>query len=379
MKPTNERELAECIASSQAPLWVQGGGTRMTATPSGNVLSTTGLNGISLYEPGALTMVAGAGTRVAEVEAALAKEGQRLAHEPMDHRALLGTKGHPTLGGIFAGNVSGPRRIQVGAARDFLLGVRFVDGIGQTISNGGRVMKNVTGYDLVKLLAGSFGTLGVLSEVSLKVLAVPETEASLVFHGQAPEAAVKSLTAALGTAFDVTGAAYLDEKATKGEGRTQVRIEGFEDSVSYRAKKLQETALPGFEVVRGEDSSNMWQEVRDVVPFAGDESPVWRISLKPTDAPRLTKAIGDEGAEHAAIYDWGGGLIWLKLNGAAQADLVRSKTEALGGHATLMRGSPEELDAIPKFHPQRKALRTLEAGLRAKFDPRGILNPGLMG
>ena len=180
LRPDTEAELARMLAAADGPLRVQGGGTRPIGGPvEGTPLTTSRISGIELYEPGALTMVAKAGTPLAEIEAALAEEGQRLAFEPIDHRGLLGTEGTPTVGGVFAANVSGPRRIQCGAARDFLLGVRFVDGAGRVVKNGGRVMKNVTGYDLVKLMAGAHGTLGVLTEVALKVLPVPEMSATL--------------------------------------------------------------------------------------------------------------------------------------------------------------------------------------------------------
>lgn len=182
MTPTSEQELSECVSQAKGPIAIKGGGTRGVGV-DGDVLNTGDLTGIDLYEPGALTVVVKAGTALSEIETTLAGERQRLAFEPMDYRVLLGLKGEPTIGGIVAGNISGPRRIQVGAARDFTLGVRFVDGQGTIVQNGGRVMKNVTGYDLVKLMSGSWGTLGVLSEVSLKVLPMPEAEATLCVHG----------------------------------------------------------------------------------------------------------------------------------------------------------------------------------------------------
>ncbi|MGR3615265.1 MAG: FAD-binding protein [Paracoccaceae bacterium] len=374
MKPESESELAGILSQASDPIWVQGGGTRGVEAEA-EILSTTGLRGVSLYEPGALTLVASAGTPVSEIKAMLAGESQRLAFEPMDHRALMGTKGEPTIGGVFAANVSGPRRVQVGAARDFLLGVRFVDGRGQVVSNGGRVMKNVTGYDLVKLLAGSFGTLGVISQVSFKVLAAPESEASLVCFGQNALQAIQSLSAALGAPFDISGGAYLEPGAADGEGRTQVRIEGFDESVRYRAGQLQAGALQGFEVVEGAASAALWQEVRDVSPFSSGDDPVWRISLKPTDAPVLSERLKSSGLDCTAIYDWGGGLVWLCVHGATVAQVIRREVSQLGGHATLIRGGQKE----PRFHPQSHPLQRLSAGLRAKFDPKGILNPGLMG
>ena len=203
MAITSEETLVDAVKGAAGPISVQGGGTRgLPAT--GQVMSLAGLQGITLYEPGALTLVAKPGTPVAEIEEALAAENQRLAFEPMDHRGLLGTSGTPTIGGVMAGNISGPRRISVGAARDFLLGVRFVDGRGAVVKNGGRVMKNVTGYDLVKVLAGSYGTLGVLSEVSLKVQAIPEAQATLVLRGQGMSDALADLMRAMSTPYDLS-------------------------------------------------------------------------------------------------------------------------------------------------------------------------------
>ncbi|MDO6730589.1 FAD-binding protein [Marinovum sp. 2_MG-2023] len=387
MRPTSEAELAEMIAGADGPLRICGGGTRAVGCPvAGDILETGGLSGISLYEPGALTMVAEAGTPLADVEAALAAEGQRLAFEPGDWRGLLGTEGVPTLGGVVAANVSGSRRVVAGAARDFMLGVRFVDGMGQIVKNGGRVMKNVTGYDLVKLLSGSWGTLGVISEVSFKVMPVPEMETTLVCDGLDAESGVHSLCAALGTPFEVTGAAHLDAGAAGGASRTLVRIEGLAASVSYRAERLQNGVLTGFEAREGAASAALWRELRDVTPFAGREGAVWRVSVKPSDGPVLTAGLAERGVTHTAIYDWGGGLVWLLMPeagvsgvGVSGAGALRQQVAALGGHATLFRGSQDLRRAVPVFEPQPAPLAALQAGLRAKFDPRGILNPGLMG
>ena len=352
VRPDSEAALADAIRAANGPLRLVGGGTRLADPPEGTALHLTGLTGITLYEPGALTLVARAGTPLAEIETALAAENQRLAFEPMDHRTLLGTGGEPTIGGTVATNTSGPRRISVGAARDFLLGVRLVDGSGRIVSNGGRVMKNVTGYDLVKLMAGSHGTLGALTEVSLKVLPRPETTATLAIPGQSVAQAVDTLSRALGSPFEVTGAAH-------HAGETLIRIEGFEASVAYRAERLREL-LPG-----AETADRDWTAIRDVTPLSGRKGALWRISVRPSDAPAMI----DRLAPADVLLDWGGGLVWLL------DDTGRDLRPLMGcpGHATLLRGG-----AAPRFHPEDPGNAMLSKGLRDVFDPRGLLNPGLM-
>jgi len=357
--PQTEAELAEIIRGADAPFAIRGGGTRGVQV-AGEPLGTAALDGITLYEPGAMTLVARAGTPVAHIEAALAAENQRLAFEPMNHCALLGAQGTPTIGGVMAANVSGPRRISVGAARDFLLGVRFVDGMGNAVKNGGRVMKNVTGYDLVKLMAGAHGTLGVLSEVSLKVLPCPETSSNLVLHGLTDAAAVAALAKALGSPFEVTAAAH-DPAARE----TMLRVEGFAQSVRYRIGALQ--VLLGGETSVEQDASERWLEWRDVAGFAAVDEDIWRVSCKPSDAPALAARSGAAGVR----YDWAGGLIWLRV--AAGHDL-RAALGQYDGHATLVRGTGQ-----PRFEPEAPGVARITSGLRARFDPRGLLNPGLMG
>ena len=366
MMIASEDELRDAVAGASGPLSVRGGGTRGVAG-GGAVLSVAGLSGITLYEPGALTMVAQAGTPLAEIEAALERENQRLAFEPMDHRGLLGSEGEPTIGGVFAANVSGPRRLSVGAARDFLLGVRFVDGMGRVVKNGGRVMKNVTGYDLVKLMAGSFGTLGVLSEVSFKVLPKPETEASLVLEGLDDAGAVAAMGRAMGSPFEVSGAAH-DPQA----GRTVLRLEGFEGSVGYRMGRLK--ALLGSAAMSEMEagaSVAFWRGQRDVTGFAGQKGDVWRISCKGTQAPGLVAAAGAE----AHLMDWAGGLIWLRC---AEGTDMRARLGAYDGHATLVRGSAETLARLGRFEPEAAGVARLTEGLRAKFDPRGLFTARAM-
>jgi len=370
---SSEEELAAVIRGTTVPFRIKGGGTRDVGRPgAGEALDVSGIAGIRLYEPGALTLVAAAGTPLAEVEAVLAAEGQRLAFEPADWRGLLGTAGEPTLGGMVAANVSGPRRVQAGACRDALLGVRFVDGTGTVVKNGGRVMKNVTGYDLVKLMAGSWGTLGVLTEVSLKVLPAPEAAAVLVLDGLDEARAVRAMTAALGSPFDVTGAAH-------GDMGTVVRIEGFAQSVAYRAERLASllATVGPMRVERdARSAAALWCAVRDVAPFHEVPGDVWRLSVRPSEATALVARAWQVAGARGALYDWGGGLVWLLL---PEGEDLRARLGPFNGHATLFRADAATRTRIAAFPPEPAPVAALAAGIRAKFDPRGILNPGLMG
>lgn len=359
LTPKTEADLAEIVAGSQGGLCIQGGGTRGGAVP-GDVVSVAGLSGVELYEPGALTLVVQAGTPVAEIETLLDQENQRLAFEPMDHRGLLGTQGNPTIGGVVAANVSGPRRIQTGAARDHTLGVRFVDGRGDVIRNGGRVMKNVTGYDLVKLMSGSFGTLGILTELSLKVLPKADTQSTLQIAVPDAAAAVRAMSAALGSPFEVSGAAY--DPAT---GLASLRIEGFAEQVSYRIEQLKSRMGGHGDLSVLEDSAPFWAGIRDVAPFHGAAGDVWRVSCAPSAAADLMARAGAE----ASLLDWGGGLIWLRM---PEGTDLRARLGQYDGHATLVRGQGQ------RFEPKPAALVAIEDGLRRQFDPKGMFNPGLM-
>lgn len=375
MRPESEAELAEMIAGAREAFHIRGGGTRaIGVTTAPQVLETGGLSGITLYEPGALTLVAQAGTPLVEIEAALAAEGQRLAFEPMDHRGLLGTQGAPTIGGVVAANVSGPRRVQAGACRDFMLGVRFVDGTGTVVKNGGRVMKNVTGYDLVKLISGSWGTLGVLTEVSLKVLPQPETAACVMIDGLSEAEAQEVMSRAITSPFEITGAAHAPEDSGDVP-LTLLRIEGFAGSVSYRLGRLQEMFADLS--VRVETDPNrvaaLWRGVRDVEMMQGTGGDVWKLSLRPSAAPGL---VADLRARHEisrVLYDWAGGLVWIECEPGT--DL---RPEGLAGHATLIRASEETRLSLPVFQPEPPAVAALTRGIRARFDPRGMLNPGIM-
>ena len=384
MFPEDEDALSDAILDAAGPLQILGGGTRSVGRISeGPKLSTAQLTGIVLYEPGALTLVAKTGTPIAEIENALAAENQRLAFEPMDHRALLGTQGTPTLGGVMAANVSGPRRIQVGAARDFALGMSFVDGSGQLLKNGGRVMKNVTGYDLVKLMVGSWGTLGVLTEVALKVLPVSETQATLKIHVSSWAQAVACMSAALGTPFDVSGAATLQDY--DGKLGVIIRVEGFAASIRYRISELK-IYLTKFGNM--EKISDPWCEVKDLPSWAALDT-IWKVSVRPTDALAVISKMQELQKDFGfkCQLDWGGGLLWLGLGSEQLGDFsacvqlhnaLQETVAQLGGHATLMKSGILQEQQISHFQPLSRAIEVLTQTLRSKFDPRGILNLGRM-
>jgi glycolate oxidase FAD binding subunit len=353
LEPGGEAELAEAIRSARGRLAIRGGGTRGVAAAEGEVLSTAGLRGVVLHEPAALTLVVRAGTPLSEVEAVLARAGQRLGFEPWDARVVLGTQGEPTIGGVAAANVAGPRRVQAGAARDAMIGLRFVDGTGMVVANGGRVMKNVTGYDLVRLMAGSRGALGVITEIAFKLQAVPETEATLMLRGLGDREAVARLTRALGSPYDVSGAAH-------AEGETILRIEGMEASVAYRAEALRRI-IGGGDILGPAESAARWRKLRDGAGFAGAEGEVWRVSVRPSAGPEVAAAL--PGAR--AAYDWGGGLLWLNVPAGADVGAVVMR---LGGHA-------ERLGDGRVVRSDGAGVAALVRGLKAAFDPRGILNP----
>jgi glycolate oxidase FAD binding subunit len=271
--PASEQDACAAIgeaAAARIPLMLEGGGTkRVIGRPaqSERTLSSRGLTGITLHEPAELVIAAWAGTPLAEIVRALDDTKQQLSFEPMDHRLLLGSEGEPTIGAVAATNLSGPRRINAGAARDSLIGVRFVNGRGEAVKSGGRVMKNVTGLDLVKLMAGSWGTLGFLTEVTFKVVPKTERNVTLVLAGLDDRKAVAALSAALGSPFELSGAAHLP--AQGGEpARTLMRVEGFDFAVEYRQGELLRLLkrFGAADLLPDETAADLWRAIRDVAP-----------------------------------------------------------------------------------------------------------------
>jgi glycolate oxidase FAD binding subunit len=372
IEPRTEDEVAEAVRearAAKAPLAIEGGGTKRglgRPVQTERTLSTRGLAGITLYEPAEMVIGALAGTSLAEIQRALDERGQMLAFEPPDYCRLLGSEGEPTIGGLVATGLAGPRRVAAGGLRDSLIGVRFVNGRGEIIKNGGRVMKNVTGLDLVKLQAGAHGTLGVLTEVIFKVVPKPAAVATLQIEGLDAGKAVAAMAAALGSPFEVTGAAH-------AAGRTHVRIEGFPEQIAYRSGELRRVLQPFGRLDEGADGT-IWETIRQGGPALG-RSHVWRASVKPSLGAAFADALGMEAA-----WDWGGGLVWLGADEADESLASRIQTAAArhGGYATLVKAPVEYRARVDVFQPLPSAVQKLQAGLKASFDPDRILNPGRM-
>jgi len=380
LAPRDEADLEEAIAAAVAEgsaLAVEGEGSKRGfghAVEARRRLSTAAMRGISLYEPAELVLTAGAGTPLREIQGLLDQQGQQLAFEPADYGLILGGPAdRGTIGGAIAINASGPRRIKAGAARDHLLGFRAVSGRGEPFKSGGRVMKNVTGYDLCKLMAGSHGTLGVMSEMTVKVLPKPETEETVVFAGLDDAAAVALMTAASGQPAEVSGFAHLPEEG----GRTGLRLEGPVVSVASRREALLGHFGGEAEVLGEAASRAFWEAVRDVRLLAGRGEQLWRLSVAPADGAATVARLDERGVPIAGrLYDWAGGLIWLAVEAGRHASAIR---EGLAGHATCIRAPDEVRAADPVFHPQPPALAALSRRVKDSFDPERVLNPGRMG
>jgi glycolate oxidase FAD binding subunit len=346
-------------------------------------LDLSGLSAVTLYEPEELILSASAGTPLAEIEALLAANNQELAFEPMDYGPIFGrTAGRGTIGGALAANLSGPRRIKAGAARDHFLGVTAVSGRGETFKSGGRVVKNVTGYDLCKVLAGSWGTLAAMTDVTVKVLPRAETEQTLLVLGLTDVDAARAMSLAMGSANDVSGAAHLPApvaasiQAEAGTALTALRLEGVAPSVAHRRRAL-EAALKSFgEITVLEEAASRaaWKAIRDVLAFANDDHALWRVSVAPVRGPAVVAAIG----QGEFLYDWAGGLIWAALPPADDSGAARLRAAVGEGHATLVRAPAAVRAAVPVFQPQEAGLAALTRRVKESFDPKGLLGPGRM-
>src|SRR6202790_1710937 len=394
------QEVVRAAIASDQPLEIIGHGSkRQVGQPMATnaLLDLSALNAVTSYEPNELIITVQAGAPPADVLSLIDPRNQQFAFEPINLSGLLGAPNRGTIGGMIGAGLAGPRRIKAGGARDHLLGAHGVSGFGDSFKAGGRVVKNVTGYDLCKLLAGSWGTLAVMTEVTLKVMPRPESERTLVLRGLDDVAANRAMTAALGSPFDVSGAAHvpnsafrasesaLGELGSQREAVTLVRLEGISAPAVHRAHALGKLLSPfgTAEILEDAASVAVWSSVRDVQPFAANGAlgawPIWRIVCPPASGGALGERLSrDTGG--AVIHDWGGGLIWAALppKPDAQAALVRQRVNAAGGHATLLRASDEVRRNVDVFHPQPGGLAGLSERVRHGFDPKSILNRGRM-
>ena len=391
------RDVVESCLANETSLEIMGAGSKRALgrpVAAEQVLTTRALSGITLYEPAELVLQARAGTLLSQIRTSLEDQGQYLAFEPPDWGPLLGGgENKATIGGVVACNLAGARRFRAGAARDHLLGARVVTGRAEVIKTGGRVVKNVTGYDLCKLITGSYGTLGVMTEVTLKVLPAPEKTRTVLVFGLDAGSAQEAMATVLNSPHDISGAAHLPEavasRSTVGyvsdskKSVTAFRIEGPEPSVIARCDSVW-TLMAGHgtaEELHYHNSKKFWDEVGNVTFFATDgDGPVWRLSLPPADMARVMTVLSAGGISD--VYaDWGGGQIWIRIDDNpedAGARLIRNAIIPCGGHATLICASAETRSNVPVFQPVPPALAALSARIKHGFDPHHILNRGRM-
>lgn len=400
-QPANESQVVDVIrdaATRRSPFEIVGQGSRrQLGRPevSDSLLDVSRLSGVMVYEPEELVLTARAATPMADIQALLAAKGQHLAFEPPDFGRLWGAPaGRGTIGGALSVGLGGTRRLMAGAPRDHFLGFRAINGFGQAFAGGGRVVKNVTGFDLPKLLAGSFGTLAVLTEVTLKVLPAPEDTRTLALQGLDEVTGLAALRRALSAAVPVTGAAYLSAsvlegfeqlpQALQGASATLLRLEGPRAGVDACAAALRlalETGATPIVELEQPVSLALWQQISDASHYAGSALPLWRLSVPPAGAAALGAALRLAGARRLS-FDWGGGLLWLEGNeeqdggGATIRSLIQQ--HAGGGHALLVRATSAVRSCVEPFEPQPAVLRALAERVRAQFDPHGILNPRRM-
>ena len=367
MKPRTEAQLAEFVREATTPFEIFGTGTKRCIGYSahGTILEMSAFNSILAYEPEELILDVGAGARLSDIEKLLNTSNQYFAFEPPDYSTLLGSKHSGTIGGMVACNLSGPRRSKAGAMRDHILGVSAVSGRGEIFKAGARVVKNVTGYDVPKLMAGSYGTLAAFTSVIIKVLPKPEAQETLLLRGLDDAQAVQAMSVAMQSSCEVSAAAHIP-----GQG-TYLRLEGIKPSIAYRRDKLVKLLSGKIEIL-DQESTELWRGIRDVLPLADNLTrDVWRISVAPSDAPQV---IAKLNLDKRYFLDWAGGLIWVDVPAGTNANFIRSSFTQ--GHATLMRGAQKETQQI--FQPQPQMLAALSQRVKTSFDPKNIFNPGRM-
>ena len=396
LKPRDAKDVEDAVnwaVAEEKTLDIVGHGSKRgigRPAQSDVTLELAALSGVTLYEPEELVLSARAGTPIAQIERLVADSGQELAFEPMDVGPLFGgLQDAGTIGGVIAANLSGPRRIKAGAARDHFLGFTAVSGRGETFKSGGRVVKNVTGYDLCKLLAGCYGTLGVMTDITIKTLPRSDMQTTVLLRGLDDMKAVSAMAAAMGSPCEVSGAAHLPVNGLGGlrdmvgdQAVTLLRLEGVKPSVDHRVTILTALLKPygSAETIADETSRKLWRAIRDVMPLAdAGEKALWRLSTAPMQGAAVAQAIAAE-TDAAYLYDWAGGLIWLAIDQAhdAGADIVRRHMREAGGHATLIRAPDAVRAKVDVFEPQDEGVAALSRRVKDSFDPKRILNPGRM-
>lgn len=400
LKPATDWELqgmVKQLAARGLTVELVGNGTKRSIgrpVSASMAMTTIGMRGIAMYEPTELVMSARAGTPLSQIEVELAGRGQMLPFEPIDLGPALGTyAGSQTIGAVFACNLSGARRISAGAARDHLLGIKGVNGRAELFKSGGRVMKNVTGIDVARGMAGSWGTLGAVTEVTFKVLPIPEDTATLVYTGLTDDLAVELMCAAMGSPYEVSGTVHLpanltarllhDELRAAGRSLTAIRLENFPRSVAYRKERMRQLLKvygPPLELDQ-ESSLKFWGELRrlSVMPF-GSQTYLWKLSTSPKAAPALVNAIRRHMDDVEVMYDWSGGLVWMETPASADAGAadIRRALATHGGYATLIRADAGVRESVDVFQPLNPVVERLSRGLKTAFDPYGVFNPGRM-
>jgi len=373
IRPDSADALAAVIADAArdgTKLRLRGGGSKDAIgapTPDARIVDMRGFAGVVDYDPPELVLTVKAGTPLAEVQALVADKGQMLAFDPFDHGAMLGgMDGDATIGGIVAAGVAGPTRVSRGATRDHLLGFEGVSGRGERFVAGAKVVKNVTGYDLPKLVTGSWGRLVAITELTLKVLPAPRMRLTLGAAGLDPVAAIAAIARAMGSAAEVSAAAHLPN--WKGASLTVIRLDGFPSSVEARAA-IVARLLEGIAPLADEEASALWPAVATASSLPAG-APLWRIIAPATRMPALIASLGGDDW----LMDWAGGLLWLASAGDPQA--IRAAAAQAGGHAMVVRADAAMRAAVPALHPQSTPLAALEERVRRAFDPAGVFETG---
>lgn len=379
VSPIDEAKIADAVrgaAEKGTPLEIVSGGTKRDygrPVIANAILDVSALSGVVKYEPEELVLTVRAATPIAEIQALLAEKKQMLGFEPADWGPLFGAgPERGTLAGAVATNATGARRVKAGAVRDHIIGCRFVNGKGEIIKAGGHVIKNVTGFDLPKLMCGAFGTLGVLTEITMRVSPLPERNAAVTISSPAKEG-FGLLREAMRLPLDVSGLAYFPNARN---GDAIIRVEGTESAVEQKLAELQKRfAGRDAKVLPEADTQKAFRDITNGNIFAGAATAIWRLCVPAAHAYEALKTA--EATQWVA--DWAGGLLWLGLPAETEtAAKLRNITARLGGHATLMRANRESRARLEAFEPETSARATLTRSVKAAFDPKRVLNPARM-